>query len=112
MYKELVDFTDSDSLKLLRYCSTRWLRLLTRIQRVLNQWAALQAYFKSHHDVEKSGKVYGLANHLCDPELKVYFMFLSVALKPLAEFNTAFQVDNEWLNNRYFHVYLSRFLFI
>ncbi|XP_013858856.1 uncharacterized protein LOC106514241 [Austrofundulus limnaeus] len=42
IYKEFVDFTDSDHLKLLRYCSTRWLSLLTCIQRVLNQWDALQ----------------------------------------------------------------------
>lgn len=36
VYKEFVDFTDSDHLKILRYCSTRWLSPLTCIQRVLN----------------------------------------------------------------------------
>jgi len=45
LYKEFVEFTDSDSLKLLRYCSTRWLSLLSCIERVLNQWAALQVGF-------------------------------------------------------------------
>ncbi|XP_028296540.1 uncharacterized protein LOC114458355 [Gouania willdenowi] len=43
IYKDFVDFTDSDHLKLLRYCSTRWLSLITCLQRVLNQWDALQA---------------------------------------------------------------------
>lgn len=51
LYKGFVHFTDSNALKLLRYCSTRWLRFLTCIQRVLNQWAVSQAYFESHDDV-------------------------------------------------------------
>ncbi|XP_034536243.1 uncharacterized protein LOC117810492 [Notolabrus celidotus] len=93
IYKDFVDFTDSDHLKLLRYCSTRWLSLLTCIQRVLNQWDALKAYFTSHEEVEKSAKVRNLANHLCDPIVKTYFKFLSAALKPLSEFNIAFQSE-------------------
>ncbi|CAM4577119.1 unnamed protein product [Leuciscus chuanchicus] len=93
VYKEFVDFTDSDHLKLLRYCSTRWLSLLTCIQRVLNQWDALQAYFNSHEEVERSFKVRDLASHLRDPIVKTYFLFLSAALKPLSEFNIAFQSE-------------------
>ncbi|XP_048861340.1 uncharacterized protein LOC125728385 [Brienomyrus brachyistius] len=93
VYKEFVDFTDSDHLKLLRYCSTRWLSLLTCIQRVLNQWDALQAYFNSHKEVERSVKVRDLASHLRDPIMKTYFLFLSAALKPLSEFNIAFQSE-------------------
>ncbi|XP_047211240.1 uncharacterized protein LOC124861488 [Girardinichthys multiradiatus] len=93
LYKGFVDFTDSDHLKLLRYCSTRWLSLLTCIQRVLNQWDALQAYFNSHEEVERSAKVRDLASHLHDPIVKAYFMFLSAALKPLYEFNIVFQSE-------------------
>ncbi|CAM4735805.1 unnamed protein product [Leuciscus chuanchicus] len=93
VYKEFVDFTDSDHLKLLRYCSTRWLSLLTCIQRVLNQWDALQAYFNSHEEVERSVKVRDLASHLRDPIVKTYFLFVSAALKPLSEFNIAFQSE-------------------
>lgn len=89
LYKECVEFTDT--LKLLRYCSTRWLSLHTCIERVLNQWAALQAYFNSHED-ERSVKIRNLAGYLDDPEIKFYFLFLSAALKPLVAFNTAFQV--------------------
>ncbi len=33
-----------------------------------------------------------LASHLRDPIMKTYFLFLSAALKPLSEFNIAFQV--------------------
>nr|XP_055075693.1 uncharacterized protein LOC129455070 isoform X2 [Misgurnus anguillicaudatus] len=76
-----------------RYCSTRWLSLLTCIQRVLNQWDALQAYFNSHEEVEKSVKVRDLASHLRDPIMKTYLLFLSAALKPLSDFNIAFQSE-------------------
>ncbi|XP_034965228.1 uncharacterized protein LOC118082233 isoform X2 [Zootoca vivipara] len=93
IYKEFVDFTDSDHLNLLRYCSTRWLSLLTCIQRVLNQWDALKAYFNSLEEVEKSAKLRDLASHLGDPVVKIYFLFLAAALKPLSEFNIAFQSE-------------------
>ncbi|XP_047236692.1 uncharacterized protein LOC124877498 [Girardinichthys multiradiatus] len=92
IYKRFVDFTDSDHLELLGYCSTRWLSLLTCIQRVLNQWDALQAYFNSHEEVERSAKVCDLASHVHDPIVKAYFMYLS-ALKPLYEFNIVFQSE-------------------
>jgi hypothetical protein len=88
-----VEFTDSEHLKLLRYCATRWLSLLTCIKRVLNQWNALQAYFESHEEVEKPGKVKMLAGHLASKKTKFFFLFLSQALKPLADFNVAFQVS-------------------
>ncbi|XP_056457461.1 uncharacterized protein LOC130391378 [Gadus chalcogrammus] len=90
LYKEFVEFTDTDKLKLLRYCSTRWLSLHTCILRMLNQWPALQAYFNSYED-ETSVKVRDLAGYLNDPEIKFDFLFLSAALKPLVAFNTAFQ---------------------
>lgn len=83
--------SQTDKLNLLRYCSTQWFSLHTCIQRVLNQWSALQAYFNSHED-EKSAKIRNLAGYFSDPEIKFYFLFLSAALKPLVAFNTAFQV--------------------
>uniref|UniRef100_A0A8C6LN13 Uncharacterized LOC107389530 n=1 Tax=Nothobranchius furzeri TaxID=105023 RepID=A0A8C6LN13_NOTFU len=93
IYKKFVDFTDSDHLKLLRYCSTQWLSLLTFVQRVLNQWDALQAYFNSHEEVERSAKTHDLFSHLRDPVMKIYFMFLTAALKHLSDFNIAFQSE-------------------
>ncbi|XP_060125482.1 uncharacterized protein LOC118081165 isoform X3 [Zootoca vivipara] len=89
--KDFVDFTDSYHLELLRDCSTRWLSLLTCIQRVLNQWDALKAYFDSLEEVEKCAKLRDLAGHLGDPVMKIYFFFLAAALKPFSEFNIAFQ---------------------
>lgn len=55
----------------------------------------LLAYFESHKELERNAKVR-------DPVMKTYFMFLSVALKPSAEFNIAFQVGvmTSWDNVR------------
>ncbi|XP_061885006.1 uncharacterized protein LOC133635755 [Entelurus aequoreus] len=91
--KEFMEFTDSETLELLRYCATSWLSLLTCINQVLNQWDALQAYFASHEDVEKPGKVKMLAEHLTNKKTKFFFLFLSQALKPLADFNVMFQTE-------------------
>ncbi|XP_061784362.1 uncharacterized protein [Nerophis lumbriciformis] len=93
IFKEFVEFTDSETLKILQHCETRWLSLLTCINRVLNQWDALQAYFAGHEDVEKPGKVKMLAEHLTSKETKFFFLFLSQALKPLAKFNVMFQAE-------------------
>lgn len=58
-------------------------------------------------------KVHNLANYLRDPVMKTYFMFLSVALKPLAEFNIAFQVGvmTSWDNNRLIITYDNMYYF-
>ncbi|XP_061783213.1 uncharacterized protein [Nerophis lumbriciformis] len=90
---EFVEFTDSETLKILRDCASRWLSLLTCINRVLSQWDALQAHFARHEDAEKPGQVKMLAEHLTSKKTKFFFLFLSQALKPLAEFSVMFQAE-------------------
>ncbi|KAJ8333719.1 hypothetical protein SKAU_G00410380 [Synaphobranchus kaupii] len=100
----------------IRYCATRWLSLHTCINRVLNQWNALLAYFESHEDVEKPGKVKMLAGHLSNKETKFFFIFLSHALKPLVDFNVAFQAEGVMVHRLHKEMcnlvrrYLGRFL--
>ena len=43
--------------------------------------------------MEKPGKVKMLAGHLASKKTKFFFLFLFQALKPLADFNVAFQVS-------------------
>ncbi|XP_061887882.1 uncharacterized protein LOC133638881 [Entelurus aequoreus] len=90
---EFVEFADSETLKTLRDCATRWLSLLTCINRVLSQWDALHAHFASHEDAEEPGQVNMLAEHLTSKKTKFFFLFLSQALKPLADFNVMFQAE-------------------
>ena len=85
IYKEFQEFTLVESEKILKYCSTRWLSLLTCIQRMLSQWPVLQSYFASHEDVEKRGRVKECHAQLDNLEMKCYYYFLSFALKPLAD---------------------------
>lgn len=93
-FKEFAAFTEVDSLKILKHCTTRWLSLEKCVKRTLQQWPALQSYFASHKDVERAGgRVKKIAELLGNPEVKLYFLFLDFILTPLNEFNTLFQSD-------------------
>ncbi|XP_062610502.1 uncharacterized protein LOC134272272 [Saccostrea cucullata] len=92
-YKEFMEFTDIEPLKILKHSSTRWLSLEKCVGRFLHHWPALKSYFSSHDDVEKPGRVKRCAAYLNDHEMYMYFSFLSFILHPLNEFNTIFQAD-------------------
>lgn len=92
IYKtEFLDFTETEPLKILKHCSTRWLSLQKCVTRLLQQWPALQSYFSSHDDVERPGRVQKVRDFLTDPEMFLYYNFLSFVLPILNEFNTTFQ---------------------
>lgn len=92
-YKEFLEFTDTEPIKILKHCSTRWLSLEKCVDRLLHHWPALQSYFNSHEDVEKPGRVKRCASYLSNPEMRLYFNFISFILQPLNDFNTMFQAD-------------------
>lgn len=94
-YKEFQDFTDTDSMKILKHCQTRWLSLEKCVSRLLHQWKALQSYFTSHDDVEKPGRIKRVADWLADPLMWLLCAFLEFVLPFLNEFNTTFQVSND-----------------
>ena len=91
-YKEFLEFTETEPLKIVKHCSTRWLSLEKCVGRLLHHWEALKSYFNSHNDVEKPGRVKRVAELLNDPEMRLYYLFLEFILSPLNEFNTTFQV--------------------
>ena len=66
---------------------------------MLIQWPALQSYCASHEGVEKRGRVKECHAKLENLEMKCYYYFLSFALKPLADFNVAFQAEGLMLHN-------------
>ena len=63
------------------------------MERLLHHWPALQSYFNSHGEVEKPGRVKRCASYLSNPEMHLYFHFISFILQPLNDFNTMFQAD-------------------
>jgi len=54
--KEFEVFTDVEHMQVLKHCPTRQFSLRV-VGRVLSQYPALMAYFTSHDDVEKAGRV-------------------------------------------------------
>ena len=91
--QEFLEFTDTEPLKILKHCSTRWLSLQKCVSRLLQQWPALQSYFSSHDDSEKPGRVQKIKDWMNNPEMFLYYQFLSFILPVLNEFNTTFQVN-------------------
>ncbi|XP_052777698.1 serine/threonine-protein kinase MARK2-like [Mya arenaria] len=92
--QEFREFTDTATYKLVQHCSTRWLSLQTCVNRYLQQWPALEAYFTIHNESERRGScVARVVENLQDPLLPLTFHFLSYILKPLNGFNTDFQVN-------------------
>ena len=55
--KEFEEFTDVEHMQPLKHCPTRWLSLQRAVTRILLQYPALLAYFASHGEVEKPGRV-------------------------------------------------------
>ena len=55
--KEFEEFTDIEHMQLLKHCQTRWLSLQRAVTRILLQYPALLAYFASHDEVERPGRM-------------------------------------------------------
>ena len=62
------------------------------VDRVLNQFAALTAYFASLTDIDKPGPAKRLVEHFNDPFTKLTPLFLRFILPVLTDFNKLFQV--------------------
>ena len=91
-YHQFQEFTDTDPMKILKHCSTRWLSLERCVQRTLQQWPALKSYFQSHPDCEKPGRVNRCMQLLVSDEMWLYLAFLEFVLPILNDFNVMFQV--------------------
>lgn len=92
LFREFQEFANVEELELLKHCQTRWLSLLRVIERVLGQSPALAAYFASHEDGEKPGRVKRVVDRLINPTTKLTLLFLGFILPVLMDFNKLFQV--------------------
>lgn len=90
-FREFQEFTGTKELKIVKHCKTRWLSLERAVQRVLQQWSALQAYFDRQAEIDKSARVSRLDQHLKSPLTKLVMLFLEFALDSLCKFNGVFQ---------------------
>ena len=91
LFQEFHEFANVE-LEILKHCQTRWLSLLRVIERVLHQYPALAAYFASHEDGEKPGRVKRVVDRLAAPTTKLTLLFLGFILPVLVDFSKLFQV--------------------
>ncbi len=91
--KEFQELTGALSQSLKKHCATRWLSLFPCVQRLLSQYAALRAYFNSHAESEKPGRVKRCAVAFSGEELRLHLLFLAFVMVPLNKFNASFQVS-------------------
>ena len=55
--KGFEEFTDIEHMQLLKHCPTRWLSPQRAVTRILLQYPALLAYFASHDEAERPGRM-------------------------------------------------------
>lgn len=97
LFVEFQAFANVEELEILKHCQTRWLSLHRVIERVLIQYPALTAYFASHEDGEKPGRVKRVVDRLSNPMTKLTLLYLDFILPVLMDFNKLFQVFSCWL---------------
>ncbi|KAF0689644.1 DUF4371 domain-containing protein, partial [Aphis craccivora] len=80
--------------KMLHPSQTRWLSLSSVVQRIVEQWDALQLYFTDKWLSEKLISVENIYFQLNDPFTKAYFYFLEWVLPKFTFLNQFFQTEN------------------
>ena len=77
--------------KLLKPAQTRWLSLEQCIQRIIEQWPALELYFEKPAKNDRLISSQNIFTALKNPIFKLYFYFLSFILRKFTNFNKLFQ---------------------
>ena len=90
-FRDFQEFTETKELKILKHCKTRWLSLEKCVQRVIQQWSALYAYFDKQAETDHSARVSRLDQHFKSHLSKLVMLFLEFALESLCKFNAVFQ---------------------
>ena len=70
---------------------TRLLSLEKAVQRVVQQWPALYAYFDRVSEIDHSARVQRLHEHFDSHLTKLILLFLEFSLECMSKFNVNFQ---------------------
>lgn len=79
--------------RLLQPAQTRWLSVQAAVERLVEQWPALVPFFQDVKNRERSLAVDNITNDLCDPFIKLLFLFLNFILPKITNLNTYFQTS-------------------
>uniref|UniRef100_A0A0K8U394 HAT C-terminal dimerisation domain-containing protein n=2 Tax=Bactrocera latifrons TaxID=174628 RepID=A0A0K8U394_BACLA len=91
--------------KILGVSLTRWLAFERVINRIVEQWLPLYLYFLDRVLEVNGTKTSYLALQMNEPDVKVYFLFLSYILKIINDMNKEFQ--SEKVRLPYLHLHLE-----
>ena len=90
-YEKFQHFAQTEPRKLLKPAQTRWLSLEQCIQRIIEQWPALELYFEKPAKNDRLISSQNIFTALKNPIFKLYFYFLSFILRKFTNFNKLFQ---------------------
>lgn len=97
-YVQFQQFLNIEVHKLLHPSQTRWLSLFAVVQRIIEQWDALNLYFTEKWLSEKLVSAENIHFQLNDPFTKAYFYFLEWILPKFTGMNQYFQSEHVVIN--------------
>lgn len=113
---EFQEYCSQKPHKILGISETRWLNLEQVINRIIEKWDPLKLYFLSCYLEVRGVQASDLAKLMHQPEMKIYFLFLSFILKIINNLNKEFQSEKTRLPYLYpqlettFKLILSNFM--
>lgn len=100
-FKEFQTFVELKPLKMLHPSQTRWLSLITVVDRILNQYSALKLYFRSELTEKNNKGAQKIYEYLNNDITKLYFQFLSYSLSLFTNLNKDFQSESPKIHTLY-----------
>ncbi|XP_072946951.1 uncharacterized protein [Epargyreus clarus] len=100
-FQEFQTFLDIKVHKILRPSQTRWLSLSAVVVRILEQWGALQLYFRDQMLTARLHSVEQIVQALENPIIKLFYLFLEWVLPKFTKLNELFQFESVILTNLY-----------
>lgn len=92
-FKQFQHFTNTEPHKILKPSQTRWLSLEQCVNRIIEQWSALELYFEQEAAKDRLLSLESIVGALKNPIFKLYFFFLSFILPKFTNFNKLFQSE-------------------
>lgn len=109
-------FVNVEPRKILKLSQTRWLSLEAVVNRILDQWDALEPFFAKASEKDNLQSAKCIHNALRNPIYKVYYTYLSFVLEIVNKINLIFQKQKPIITDllstieKYFRVILACYI--
>lgn len=100
-FRDFQEFYNVPVLKILHPCQTRWLSLQAVVDRILNQWVALKAFFIEKKLTDRLVSVEHIVKGLSCPLVHLTFFFLQWVLPKFNNLNKLFQSEKPVIAQMY-----------